>query len=57
MSVEWALICCPYKKRKCHVKTEVHREKVMNGHGGSDRSDVAASRGKSRIVGYHQKLG
>ena len=31
------------KKRKCHVKTEVHREKVTNGHRGSDRSDVAAS--------------
>ena len=45
------------KKRKCHVKTEVPREKVTNGHGGSGQSDVAASRGKSRIVGYHQKLG
>ena len=43
MSVEWALICCPYKKRKYHVKTEVHREKVMNGHRGSDWTDVAAS--------------
>ena len=43
MSVEWALICCPYKKRKYHVKTEVHREKVMNDHRGSDWTDVAAS--------------
>ena len=44
----------PYKKRECHVKTEVLREKVMNGHRGSDWSDVAARRGKSSFVGYHQ---
>ena len=39
------------------MKTEVLREKVMNGHRGSDWSDVAARRGKSSFVGYHQKLG
>ena len=44
---------CPFKRRECHVKTEIQSEV---GHVMVDTEIVSTSQGMPRIAGNHQKL-